>query len=66
MVKIHVQAQPDFLEGLTVSARPINAIAELVWNGFDAGSDRVQVFLTLMIWMELSQLGFEIVGKAFQ
>lgn len=44
MVKIHVQAQPDFLEGLTVSARPINAIAELVWNGFDAGSDRVQVF----------------------
>lgn len=54
MVKIHVQAQPDFLEGLTVSARPINAIAELVWNGFDAGSDRVQVFLTLMIWMELS------------
>jgi Histidine kinase-, DNA gyrase B-, and HSP90-like ATPase len=44
MIKIHVEAQPDFLEGLTVSARPINAIAELVWNGFDAGSEKVQVF----------------------
>ena len=44
MTKIHVHAKPDFLEGLTVSARPINAIAELVWNGFDAGSEKVQVF----------------------
>lgn len=44
MTKIHVKAQPDFLQGLTVSARPINAIAELVWNGFDAGSEKVQVF----------------------
>lgn len=44
MTKIHVKAQPDFLQGLTVSARPLNAIAELVWNGFDAGSEKVQVF----------------------
>ena len=43
MTKIHVQAKLDFLEGLTVSARPISAIAELVWNGFDAGSEKVQV-----------------------
>ena len=45
MAKVHVEAKADFLEGLTVSARPVSALAELVWNGFDAGSDRVQVFL---------------------
>jgi Histidine kinase-, DNA gyrase B-, and HSP90-like ATPase len=44
MAKVHVEAKPDFLEGLTFSARPINALAELVWNGFDAGSEKVQVF----------------------
>lgn len=45
MAKVHVEAKADFLEGLTVSARPVSALAELVWNGFDAGSERVQVFL---------------------
>lgn len=44
MTKIHVEAQPDFLQGLTISTRPIYAIAELVWNGFDASADKVQVF----------------------
>jgi Histidine kinase-, DNA gyrase B-, and HSP90-like ATPase len=44
MTQVRVEAKPDFLETLTVSARPLNALAELVWNGFDAGSEKVQVF----------------------
>jgi HSP90 family molecular chaperone len=46
MVKVHVIAKRDFLESIT-NAKPLAALAELVWNGFDAGSDRVQVFLEL-------------------
>lgn len=44
MAKVHVTAKRDFLESLT-AARPLAAVAELVWNGFDAQSDRVQVHL---------------------
>ena len=44
MSKVHVVAKRDFLESLTM-ARPLAGLAELVWNGFDAGSDRVQVHL---------------------
>ena len=44
MSTVHVVAKRDFLESLTV-ARPLVALAELVWNGFDAQSDRVEVFL---------------------
>lgn len=44
MTQVRVQAKPDFLATLTVAARPFNALAELVWNGFDAGSEKVQVF----------------------
>jgi hypothetical protein len=44
MTQVRVEAKPDFLATLTVAARPINALAELVWNGFDAGSEKVQVF----------------------
>lgn len=43
---IQVTAKKDFIESLT-SARPIAALAELIWNGFDAKSDKVQVFLDL-------------------
>lgn len=46
MTKVHVIAKRDFLESLT-NARPLAALAELVWNGFDAQSDRVQVHLDL-------------------
>jgi len=46
MSKVHVVAKRDFLESLTI-ARPLVAIAELVWNGFDAQSDRVQVHLDM-------------------
>jgi hypothetical protein len=46
MSKVHVVAKRDFLESLTV-ARPLVALAELVWNGFDAQSDRVQVHLDM-------------------
>lgn len=44
MSKVHVVAKRDFLESLTAAA-PFAALAELVWNGFDAESDRVQIFL---------------------
>lgn len=46
MTKVHVTAKRDFLESLT-TARPLAALAELVWNGFDAQSNRVQVYLDL-------------------
>ena len=46
MSKVHVVAKRDFLETLTV-ARPLVALAELVWNGFDAQSERVQVHLDM-------------------
>jgi class 3 adenylate cyclase len=46
MSKIHVVAKRDFLESLTV-ARPMVALAELVWNGFDAMSEQVQVHLDM-------------------
>jgi len=46
MSKVHVVAKRDHLESLT-AARPLVALAELVWNGFDAGSDKVQVFFDL-------------------
>lgn len=44
MAKVHVTAKRDFLKTLT-TAVPLNALAELVWNGFDAGGNQVQVFL---------------------
>lgn len=44
MSVVHVVAKRDFLEGLT-NVRPIVALSELVWNGFDSGSDRVQIHL---------------------
>lgn len=37
-----VESQPDFLRKQT-KARPIRAIAELVWNGLDADATRVEV-----------------------
>jgi hypothetical protein len=46
MAKIQVTAQRDFIKSLA-SARPLVALAELVWNGFDANSDRVRIFLEL-------------------
>jgi hypothetical protein len=46
MPTVHVVAKRDFLESLTL-ARPMVALAELVWNGFDAQSDRVQIQLDL-------------------
>lgn len=44
MAKIPVTAKKDFLQSVT-SSGPIAALAELIWNGFDAKSDKVQIFL---------------------
>jgi hypothetical protein len=44
MGSIQVTAKRDFLESIA-SSRPIVALAELIWNGFDAKSNKVQVFL---------------------
>ena len=37
-----VEVQPDFIQRQT-KARPIRAVAELVWNGLDADASRVEV-----------------------
>lgn len=39
-----VEVQPDFLER-QAKAKPVQAVAELVWNGFDADAARVDVEL---------------------
>jgi hypothetical protein len=43
---VQVTAKKDFLESIT-SSRPIAALAELIWNAFDARSDKVEVFLDI-------------------
>lgn len=42
MTKVQVTAKPDHIRSLS-SARPIDALAELIWNGFDSGSNKVVV-----------------------
>lgn len=44
MTAIHVEAKKGHIESLC-TAKPTDAIAELIWNGFDAGASKVQVFL---------------------
>jgi hypothetical protein len=46
MTKVHVTAKRDHLESIA-TARPLAALAELVWNGFDAGSNEVRVCFDL-------------------
>lgn len=46
MKTLTVSAQKDFLERLA-SVSPVKALSELIWNGLDAGSERVQVMLEL-------------------
>jgi len=41
---INVAAMPDFLKSLSAS-KPIAAITELIWNGFDANAQHVKVFI---------------------
>lgn len=40
--RIHVEAQPDHLESLA-RAKPVNALAELIWNALDADADLVRI-----------------------
>ena len=42
MAKVHVVAKRDFLESLA-SATPLVALSELVWNGLDSGTERVEI-----------------------
>ena len=44
MRPITVQPQKDFLEKISMT-NPYNALAEIIWNGFDANSDKVEVFI---------------------
>ncbi len=41
---IKIEAKPDFLKSLA-SATPIAAVSELIWNGFDAHAQHVNVIL---------------------
>src|ERR1039458_9291965 len=40
-----VEVQPDFIER-QAKARPIDALAEIIWNGLDADAGRVDVRLS--------------------
>lgn len=42
---VHVQAQADHLESLA-RGKPVNALAELIWNALDAEADQVHVRIT--------------------
>lgn len=42
---IHVEAQADHLESLA-RGKPVNALAELVWNALDADADRIRIGIT--------------------
>lgn len=42
---IKIEAKPDFLKSLASNVSPITAVSELIWNGFDAGAQRVNVVL---------------------
>jgi hypothetical protein len=44
MAKVHVTAKRDFLNSLS-AVTPLSAVEELIWNGFDAQSDFVEVIL---------------------
>lgn len=46
MTKVHVTAKRDFLQSLT-SSTPLDGLAEIIWNGFDADANHVQVFFEL-------------------
>ena len=46
MTKVHVIAKRDFLESLT-NAKPLDGLAEIIWNGFDAEANHVQVFFEM-------------------
>ena len=39
-----VEVQSDFLEKIT-RAKPVAALAELIWNSFDADATKVEVFV---------------------
>lgn len=44
MKKLQVKVQRDHIESLS-AVSPISALEELIWNGFDAFSNKVQIFL---------------------
>ncbi len=46
MSTVHVIAKRDFLESLT-NAKPLDGLAEIIWNGFDADANHVQVFFEI-------------------
>lgn len=62
MNNIHIEAKKDFLASLT-SARPIAAIAELLWNGLDAESNHLRVILELNSMNGLQTIRVQDYGK---
>lgn len=45
MKQVTVAVKKDFIESIS-TAKPIESLAELIWNGFDAGANSVQVFIS--------------------
>lgn len=42
---IKIEAKPDFLKSMVANVSPLSAVAELIWNGFDANAQHVKVML---------------------
>lgn len=45
-MKIKVEVQNDFLQRIANSGKPLLAISEFIWNGFDADANKVNVYLS--------------------
>jgi hypothetical protein len=55
MNKIAIEAKRDFLERLA-SAPPLKAVGELIWNGLDAGAEKVEIRLVTNILDGLEEI----------
>lgn len=55
---IEVEAQPDHLDLLT-KASPVLAVAELIWNAFDADAHKVRVSVVENILGNVEQISVE-------
>lgn len=65
MRTITVSAQKDFLERLA-SVSPMKALSELIWNGLDAGSNRIDVDLEQNLMSGLEKIRVRDDGTGIQ
>lgn len=56
MSKIRVEAKADYLRTVSKES-PFKALAEIIWNGFDANATEVNVQLNMNIIDSLDSIG---------